>query len=194
MCRFSRYHTADLPPYESQRSSVLAAPRGCHGRQLVAMLLVLALGAFASLMLSPRGASASAFVLAREDYADRLLMLMNQERAAAGLPELALCRERSDVAAMRSLDMAAKSYFAHFNSEGIGAERLLRDYPVNFRLLGENIARANYPADQVVGVVHGALMASEHHRDNVLDARLGRVGVAVAYNGDRFYFAVVFTD
>ena len=195
MCPFPQNHVADLSPSEGRPRPPLAIARGRRYRHPVGILLLaLVLGALPSLMPNARVAASSASVLAHQGYADSMLALMDQERVAAGLPSLAFCTERSDVAAVRALDMAARSYFAHFNEEGVGAEQLLRDYPVDFRLAGENIARADFPPDQVVGIVHGALMASQHHRDNVLDARFRQVGVAVAFADNTYYFAVIFTD
>ncbi len=131
---------------------------------------------------------------APEWYASDLLTLMNQERAGAGLAPLETCVEAVVVAHERALDMAARGYFAHVAPDGSDAGRMLARTGVLHSIHAENIARADYPGDQVLGVVHAALMASEAHRGNVLEPRFRRAGVGVAVSADTFYFAVIFID
>ena len=140
-------------------------------------------------------ATASSAALAPEWMAVALLVLVNEERATAGLPGLDAAGDVTAVAAERALEMATHRYFSHLNAAGVGAQVLLDERGVPCALLGENIARGTYPADQIVGVAHAAWMASADHRDNVLDPRFSRVGIGVAVV-DRywFYFAVVFLD
>lgn len=143
-------------------------------------------------------APATAAQLAPYSAANELLALMNQARARYGEQPLTLVTDVDWVAESRALDMAQNSYFDHYNAAGVGAMQLLNAYQVTYDIMGENIARttepSSYPLDSLVPAVHDALMASEHHRENVLDARFTQVGVAVAIENGEYYFAVVFTD
>lgn len=136
----------------------------------------------------------SAASLASPEMDEMALRLLNQARAAAGLPELDLSNEARFVAAERALDMAQNGYFDHVNASGVGAVKLLEDFEVPHQIVGENIARSNYSEDRVVPIVHDALMASAVHRGNILEPRFRRAGIAVARAGDMFYFATVFLD
>ncbi len=156
---------------------------------------LIVLGAMAAPVLYSRSTARGAVATpAPATFAADILGSMNGERAEADVLPLVEAAEISMVATARALDMASAGYFAHHNAAGIGAEALLREQQVPFRLLGENIARSDYPPNEVVGVVHRALMASPPHRANVLDARFQRVGIAVAVAGDMYYFVVIFAD
>ena len=131
---------------------------------------------------------------APESFKSDFVQLMNSERVAAGLLPLTLTDDRTMVAQARALDMANGNYFSHVNSLGIGPNELFGQFDVPYGLLGENIARCDYPSNQALSVVHTSLMASESHRANVLDPRFRQVGVGVAVLGKMYYFSVVFTD
>lgn len=163
--------------------------------RLLLVLVALELTAAAATVApTPPVASASPAVPAPDRFAVDLLTLMNEERAAAGLPSLTRAADADWVATARALDMASAGYLEHFNPAGVGAQRLLDESGVAYRLLGENIGRSSYPPETVVRVVHAALMASESHRANVLEPRFGRVGIGVVTTGAMYYFAVVLLD
>ena len=165
--------------------------RGANTLRLIAITLALGVAAIATRTST---ASAEAGIDPDSAYVDQLLALLNQEREQAGVPALRLCADRSIVASWRSSDMASRQYFAHANPEGIGAEQLLFDYPIEFGLFGENIARTDHSAGEMASVVHTAFMASPGHRANVLDRDFRQVGIAVASNGSTHYVTVIFTD
>jgi uncharacterized protein YkwD len=121
-------------------------------------------------------------------------VLINNERTAAGLAPLTLADDRTMVAQARALDMANGNYFAHVNGSGIGPIELFSQFQIQYGILGENIARCDYPSNQALAVVHAALMASESHRANVLNPRFHQVGIGVAVVGAMYYFSVIFTD
>jgi uncharacterized protein YkwD len=160
----------------------------------VYLIVLLSCALLGPVAVPSASANASAPVLVQDQYIEPMLALMNGEREAAGLPRLALCADRSAVASSRAIDMASRGYFAHVNPDGIGPAELLVEYVIAFDLLGENIARSTYPADQVLDIVHRAFMDSAPHRANVLDPRFQQVGIAAALVGDMYYFAIVFTD
>ena len=123
-----------------------------------------------------------------------LVMLLNEARRDAGVPELVVATAASDVAAVRAMDMASQGYFAHINPQGVGPVDVLAEQGTTYRAFGENIARADYPLDQVAGVMHAALLASPGHRANMLNAAYGRVGIAAVLVASETYVAVIFLD
>jgi uncharacterized protein YkwD len=135
-------------------------------------------------------------VLAPPHVEQVVVELVNQERAAAGLPVLGVAPAVHEVARLPAEDMAAEDTLSHFNGDGIGAERLLDERRVSPRLVGENIGRTTestaYAAEQVMQFLHAAFMGSAKHRANVLEGRFGQVGVGVASVDGRYYVAVVF--
>src|SRR5262245_17540378 len=103
-------------------------------RRRARSLLVLLVGALvgaAALAGSPGRADASA-ALAPQVYADQLLAMLNQERRAAGLPELAEASPAVRVASLRVLDMAANNYFSHTSPTGVTWTDLMRREGVPF--------------------------------------------------------------
>ena len=163
-----------------------------------ALLLLAGVVLLAAGLSTPPSARAATVTLASDTLAPEMLAMVNGERAAAGLPPLELASGPFDVANVRALDMASRGYFSHFDSEGIGAEQLLDSAGLVGTLLGENIARttglSSYSPEQVIGVLHDALMASEYHRENVLDPNFRWVGIGVAIVDGLYYVAQVFID
>ena len=167
------------------------APRALLPLLVAALLLP-------TLVRTPAPAFATSANPAAASLGDEFLTLVNRERTEAGLPALARTADVNEVAVARALDMASNGYFAHVNAAGIGAEQLLDERGVVRGLLGENIARtlasSSYAPDHVMKLLHDALMASEHHRENVLDPRFRKVGIGIADVDGRYYVAQVFTD
>jgi hypothetical protein len=98
---------------------------------------------------------------------DRLLALVNAERSQQGLPPLTVRADVTDIASRWSDAMASAGTLSHDDAYFTKASHDRLDAVV----LGENVARAG-DIDQA----HRALMASEHHRANILDARFTAVG------------------
>ena len=102
----------------------------------------------------------------------RLVAQVNAERVGRGLGELAvrddvtaIARAWSDAMARAGTLSHDDAYFTADSHRRLGAQ-----------LLGENVARA-----PDIDVAHRALMASEHHRDNILDARFTAIGVGATF-------------
>ena len=126
--------------------------------------------------------------------AAEMLVCLNGERSATGVPTLMLSDEASLVALARSRDMVAAGYFAHVSPSGIDLARLLAEHGVAYRLMGENIARSGHPAGSVIGVICSTLMASDAHRLNMLDTDFTRVGIGIAAGDGLLYVTLVFLD
>lgn len=102
-----------------------------------------------------------------------LLGDLNEERAEAGLEELAFSQELADVALAHARDMYRSGYFSHVSpSTGRVGDRVARlgsGYP----FAGENLALA---ADSTEA--HNGLVASPSHYENIVNPVFDTVGVA----------------
>src|SRR6266508_681547 len=114
----------------------------------------------------------------RPDLEARMLERVNQERVAAGLKPLAPDPELTEVARRHSVDMFARSYFAHDTPEGRDPFDRMRAANVRFLTAGENLALA-----PTVQVAHRGLMNSPGHRANILYPQFGRVGIGILDGG-----------
>jgi len=118
---------------------------------------------------------------------------INAERVAVGLPALQLDPNLVTVARERSNDMAQKGYFAHVSPTGETAFTIMDRYGIPYAWAGENLARNNYPDDESVAVTMRDWMASQGHRDNILNPHYSTVGVGAAVDGAGMkYFTLVF--
>jgi uncharacterized protein YkwD len=132
--------------------------------------------------------------LAETPIVAEIRSLINNERQARGLLPLEETTEVDGVAVARALDMASLGYLDHLSPSGTNAVQLLNGGAAAAAYIGENIGRsAGYTLEEAVRVVCAAWMASAGHRENVLDPRFRRVGVAVAIS-DAVYFVAVFAD
>ena len=116
----------------------------------------------------------------RPDLEKRMLDLVNQERAAAGLRPVVADPELTEVARRHSADMFARGYFAHDTPEGLTPFDRMRQANVSFLTAGENLALA-----PTLQVAHTGLMNSPGHRANILRPQFGRVGIGIMDGGMR---------
>ncbi|HJT66471.1 MAG TPA: CvpA family protein [Pyrinomonadaceae bacterium] len=116
----------------------------------------------------------------RPELEQRMLDLVNQERAAAGLRPLAPDPELTEVARQHSTDMFARGYFAHDTPEGLTPFDRMRAANIRFLTAGENLALA-----PTLSVAHSGLMNSPGHRENILRPQFGRVGIGIMDGGLR---------
>lgn len=114
-------------------------------------------------------------------FEQQVIELVNQERADRSLPPLKLSDELSNAARYHAKDMAEDDYFKHDTYDRVDSalvERCIwyeriRSYYGDFMSLGENIARGFPTPESVVQ----AWMASEGHRDNILNENYREIGV-----------------
>ena len=116
----------------------------------------------------------------RPDLEQRMLDLVNEERAKAGLRPVAPDPELTDVARQHSADMFARGYFAHDTPEGLTPFDRMRHEHIQFLTAGENLALA-----PTLPVAHTGLMNSPGHRANILRPQFGRVGIGIMDGGIR---------
>jgi len=102
---------------------------------------------------------------------------LNEERQQNGLPPLILDTALSEAAVEHVADMARNNYFEHTSPHGVTPFDRMRRLGCSFSYAGENIALADDAAQ-----ADRALFRSAPHRDNTLNARFTRVGIAVMAN------------
>lgn len=115
---------------------------------------------------------------ARPDLEARMLVMVNRERAEAGLPPLKADAELAQVARAHSRDMFGRGYFSHVTPEGRDPFDRMRAGGVRFLTAGENLALA-----RTLPMAHQGLMNSPGHRANILRPAFGRVGIGVLDGG-----------
>ena len=156
----------------------------------------LSLGALVLLMVThqPLAAWANSAQSTPDRISEELMSRLNQARSAVGRTPLVSALEAERVAQIRALDMAHQGYFAHVSPQGVGPAEVLAEHGISYRAFGENIARADYPLDQVADVIHAGLLASPGHRALMLSATYSRVGIGVVVVDRQTYVAVLFLD
>jgi len=98
----------------------------------------------------------------------RLVALINEERSAKGLALLTARADVTNIASRWSAAMSSAGMLSH-DDDYFSADTRSK---LAAGLLGENVARAGD-----IDSAHRALMASEHHRANILDGRFTTIGV-----------------
>lgn len=112
-------------------------------------------------------------------FENEVISLVNQIRKDNGLKPLTADWELSRVARFKSQDMHDKGYFSH-NSPTYGTPfKMIRDFGLNFKTAGENIARGQRTPKAVVD----AWMNSSGHRANILKSTYTKIGVGYISNG-----------
>lgn len=126
-----------------------------------------------------------------QSFEQQVVELVNVERQKAGLPALKIDSAISDVARMKSKDMAVNNYFAHQSPTYGSAGDMLTKYGIKWSAWGENIASGQRTPQAVVT----AWMNSPGHRANILSSNFGRIGVGYVTNSNGTpYWTQVFAN
>lgn len=122
--------------------------------------------------------------------AEKVLQLVNAERAKAGLKALKMSEELRSIANLKARDMAEKNYFSHESPTYGSPFEMLQDFGVHYRAAGENIAAGQRTPEEVMQ----AWLNSSGHRANILNANFDTLGVGV-YSGGQYgiYWTQLFT-
>lgn len=110
----------------------------------------------------------------------QMLSEVNLERSSRGLSALTLDPQLTAAAEIRAREIAEK--FSHTRPDGT------KWSTVSSAAYGENIARGQKTADKVMA----AWMSSSGHRQNILRASYGSIGVACAKVGNVVYWVQLF--
>ncbi|NLY19346.1 MAG: SH3 domain-containing protein [Clostridiaceae bacterium] len=104
----------------------------------------------------------------------KILDLINAERAKAGLPALKADPDLMNIARLKAKDMVENNYFSHQSPNYGSPFDMMRAHGISFRTAGENIA-GNSTEEGAVK----AWMNSEGHRKNILNGNFNLTGIGV---------------
>ncbi len=107
--------------------------------------------------------------------AQKMLDLVNSERAKAGVQSLKMDTEVMKVAQIKAQDMVDKNYFSHTSPTYGSPFDMLKSFNVSYKAAGENLAGNN-----TVERAHTSLMNSEGHRKNILNGSYNHIGIGIA--------------
>lgn len=125
----------------------------------------------------------------QEGYENLMIELMNQARAAEGIPLLKSAQQYREIARKHSMDMVKNHFFSHIGSDGRKVcDRMLDDGLKFIEGCGENLAAGAYNTIYA----HEALMNSKGHRENILYGQYTHAFTGVAFDGTRPYWTINF--
>lgn len=110
----------------------------------------------------------------------KMVDLVNQERAKAGVAALKVDTELSRVARIKSQDMKDNNYFSHTSPTYGSPFEMMKSFGIKYRAAGENLAKHGS-----VDSAHVGLMNSEGHRKNILNPNFTHIGIGIVDN--RYY-------
>lgn len=121
-------------------------------------------------------------------YALALLEGVNQARAEHGLPALEIDATVCRLAYVRAQEAAVQ--WSHTRPNGLASHSVYPEYGVPWpHCVGENLA--NYALQDAMRIVN-AWMDSDGHRRNILYPDYTGAGMAVYFNGEKYYIANLF--
>lgn len=112
-------------------------------------------------------------------YEQKVVELVNAERAKQGLKPLQVDPELAKVARIKSQDMRDKNYFSHQSPTYGSPFEMMKQFGISYRAAGENIAAGQKTPEAVVE----AWMNSPGHRANILNANYTHIGVGYVTGG-----------
>lgn len=114
-----------------------------------------------------------------DEAAERYMFsLINKERVARGLKEVAFDGELRNVGRKHCKDMFERGYFSHYTPEGFSPFDRMDEAGIVYNTAGENLALSPNTDIAMQG-----LMNSPGHKANILSVDFGRVGVGVIDGG-----------
>ncbi len=106
-------------------------------------------------------------------YEQQVVDLVNQERAAAGLPALKVNAKLSGVAEKKAEDLRDNNYFDHQSPTYGSPFDMMKQFGIQYTTAGENIAKGQRTPAEVMN----GWMNSPGHRANILNADFTEIGV-----------------
>ena len=124
------------------------------------------------------------------EYANRVIELINKERAALGLGSVSALHNLSSSAQARAIETVTK--FSHTRPNDSSCFTIFDEYNVSYGYAGENIAAGQRTPESVVT----AWMNSPGHKANILNANYKHLGVGcyTTNSGYGIYWCQLFTD
>ncbi len=111
---------------------------------------------------------------------NKVLELVNAERAKQGLKALQMDESLRNVARLKSQDMSKNKYFSHTSPTYGSPFDMLKKFGVSYKSAGENIAQGYKTPEAVVT----GWMNSSGHRANILNAKFTHLGVGYEASGN----------
>ncbi len=119
----------------------------------------------------------------------QMLALVNKDRQSQNISPVALDNPLSLLAQYRADDMAKNDYFSHWNSKGMSANDLRKNFAI-FQAVAENLAK-----DINLELAEYSLMRSATHRANILTRNWTKAGFGMAKAKDGSYvFVQLFSE
>ncbi|MEH7238150.1 CAP domain-containing protein [Bacillus sp. JJ1562] len=106
-------------------------------------------------------------------FEQEVVTLTNNERAKQGLQPLKIDLKLSEVARTKSSDMKTNGYFSHTSPTYGSPFDMMKQFGVQYRAAGENIAMGQRSPQEVVN----GWMNSEGHRKNILNSNFTHIGI-----------------
>jgi len=144
-------------------------------KALAAVLLVLAL--FSTTLAG-----------ALADKSSDVLELVNEQREAAGLRDLQLSEDLNRVAQLRAQEIVQQ--WSHTRPNGEEWKTAFKEAGVTASYRGENLAMGQSSAEVTVD----GWMSSEGHRDNIMNKKFTKMGVATVVVDGVTYWVQVFAN
>ena len=118
--------------------------------------------------------------------AERILQLVNAERAAQGLSSLTRNALLDAAAVAHATDMADNNFFSHTGSDGSAVSDRATAAGYVWTKIGENIGEGNVTPDTMMDL----WMNSTGHRANILDPDFTELGVGIDDSGTTLWVQV----
>lgn len=114
-------------------------------------------------------------VLASEITPEKVIELVNKDRAANNEPALVSNNQLTEAARAKADDMVANQYFSHTSPNGLTPWHWIEQSGYSYKYAGENLAIHFDDAE----LQEQAWMNSPKHRENLLNSNYQDIGVAV---------------
>ena len=124
---------------------------------------------------------------AASSEAKQMLNLVNSERRANGLAELKWNDALAKVAQEKALDMQRNNYFSHTSPTYGSPFDMMKSFGISYRFAAENIAK-----NGSVEKAHVALMNSDGHRKNILNANYTAMGIGIVKTSSGYIIVQMF--
>jgi len=117
------------------------------------------------------------------EFQKKVIELVNNERATAGLSALTENNDLNNVATLKSEDMVKLDYFSHTSPTYGSPFEMLTQFNIRYTAAGENIAYGQSTPEEVMN----GWMNSSGHRANILNTNFTQIGVGVAQKANGQY-------
>jgi len=107
-------------------------------------------------------------------FAQQVLVLVNEARSKEGLNPLAMNSALSKMAMVKAQDMYDNNYFAHESPTYGSPFDMMKSFGIAYKWAGENIAKGQRSPEEVMN----AWMNSPGHRANIVSGNFTQIGIA----------------